>query len=125
MNRRGFLQGLFGGVTAAGVIVAAKPSEIEAFTAPLVKDAPIFVDVPRAQPVGAGEHLYNARGELVAVVMEISLSREAIDVTLASDLNRVYIPGRLMQYEIRAEGVGRVEMDVNRPYSSTLRGVSR
>jgi len=42
MNRRNFLSGVFGGVTAAGLIVAAKPAEIERYAAELVPETPLL-----------------------------------------------------------------------------------
>jgi len=107
MERRGFLKGVFGGITAAGLIVAAKPDEIAAFASPLVKDAPMVLDaapLPSTMP-SAGEHLYNARGELVAMVSAIHYTRDAIETTRASDTYRQYVQG-LPQIHIEAIGVG-------------------
>ena len=74
MDRRGFLHGLFGGVTSAGLIVVASPNQVEAFASGLVKDAPVLLDAPPQKPVVAGEHLYNARGECVAMVTGIRVN---------------------------------------------------
>jgi hypothetical protein len=69
MERRGFLRGLFGGLTSAGLLIAAEPQELAAFASPLGVDDPVVLDAaPVAPIVGEGDHLYNARGELVAVV---------------------------------------------------------
>jgi len=73
MDRRGFLQGVFGGVAASGLIVSATMQEIKAFAAPLRTGDPVVLDgaVSRAG-ASAGQHLYNEHGELVAIVTRIS-----------------------------------------------------
>lgn len=109
MERRGFLKGVFGGITAAGLIVAAKPEEIAAFASPLARDVPILVDVPTVKREGlySGEHLYNADGECVAVITEIRAHSPAINVTSAFDDIERYMAG-LPTVEIRARGVSQV-----------------
>lgn len=106
MERRGFLKGLFGGVTAAGLIVAAGPKEIAAFASPLVKDAPVMLDVPTPKPafVGFGEHLYNSVGELVAIVSGIDVSMDKVETTMFGDYNSKFVAGRT-RISIHAEGV--------------------
>lgn len=113
MNRRGFLQGVFGGVTAAGVIVAASPADIAAFASPMVKDSPVLLDVPSVEPTSIGEHLYNDRGELVAVVRKIELRHRPIDVTTAFDSQRIYVPGP-RTFEIYAAGIGELAWDIEK-----------
>lgn len=110
MERRGFLKGAFGGVTAAGLIIAAKPAEIAAFASPLVRDSEVVLDAtPMAVGVPqCGEHLYNGRGELVAIIKEIDLSCDSIEVSVWGDSQRSYIPG-LQHFEIRARGIGSLE----------------
>jgi len=72
MERRGFLQGLFGGLTSAGLLIAAAPNELAEFASPLGLHDPVVLDAaPVAPIVGCGDHLYNARGELVAVVSKL------------------------------------------------------
>lgn len=82
MDRRLFLQGVFGGVASAGLIVAANQSEIEAFASPLKVGEPLVLDKPipaeRTETVTAGEHLYNAKGEVVAIVSSYGLGRGGI-----------------------------------------------
>jgi hypothetical protein len=123
MDRRGFLQGVFGGITAAGVIVAASPSEIEAFTAPLVRDAPVVLDIPPAPATHIGEHLYNARGELVAFITRVDVVQDRIEMTSAFDSNRVFVPS-LQRVEIRAEAVGQLVWDTDRKFQR-LTGTKR
>ena len=116
MHRRGFLQGIFGGVASAGLIIAAKPSEIEAFTAPLAKGAPLVLDQPTANPEVAviGEHLYNSRGEIVAIVTGMDFSSEAIEVTSSYDVEPQFIRGP-MRVDIRAVGIGPVRWENGAP----------
>lgn len=109
MQRRGFLKGLFGGVTAAGLLVTASPQEIEAFASPLVKDSPILLDEQPRQPSSIGQHLYNENGELVAFVTSIDVHVERIDVTTGSDSNVVYAPGH-RTVNISAVGVGPLKL---------------
>ncbi len=68
IERRGFLGGLFGGLVGSGVLVLASDHDIERFSVPLGE--PLTVSAP-APPVGCGDNLYNARGELVAVVTNL------------------------------------------------------
>ena len=73
MERRGFLRGLFGGITSAGLIIAAQPQDVAAFAAPLAENDPVLLDAtPLAPIVACGDHLYNQRGEFVAVVTQFS-----------------------------------------------------
>jgi len=124
MNRRGFLQGVFGGVTAAGVIVAASPAEIAAFTAPMAKDAPVLLDVPAAVPTSIGEHLYNESGQLVAVVRSIDFHRPMIEATSVFDDHDVFVPGLPRSIEIHALGIGELRWDDKRKHPR-LMGVPR
>jgi hypothetical protein len=104
-NRRNFLKGILGGVTATGLIIAAKPEEIAAFSRPLAKDAELVIDIPAPSPAtNIGERLYNERGELVAMVTDLSIHRDAHPY--ASEYGYTeYAPGPL-RIEIRAIGVG-------------------
>lgn len=118
MDRRNFLQGVFGGVAATGLIIAAKPNDIEAFAGPLRKGAPLLLDKPTVNPkvVTFGEHLYNSRGEVVAYVTDISVIAEKLDVTgfslteRYSDTGKTFVQG-LPNVEIRAIAVGRIEIE--------------
>jgi hypothetical protein len=109
MERRGFLKGLFGGVTAAGLIVRANPSDLEAFASPLVKDAPMLVAPPVAEIPELGERLYNADGVCVAIVKRVTVTREQIEATTWGSDQKVYVPG-LMSWDIQAAGVGPLRM---------------
>jgi hypothetical protein len=93
MERRGFLRGLFGGIVGAGVVVTATPKEIATFAAPLAEQTPIVIEAPAIPVVGCGDHLYNDRGELVAIVTNVHFGNH---------------------YTIRAEGVGGFEVNKDR-----------
>lgn len=93
MNRRGFLHGLFGGVAAGGVIVTASDEEIARFSRELAAYNPVVVDPTPPAPLPAnGEHLYNGRGELVAVVRDLRMSPDGVDITAAC-VGVIHIPG--------------------------------
>ena len=115
MNRRGFLQGVFGGVTAAGVIVSASPADIAAFASPMVKDAPVLLDVPAPIPTSIGEHLYNEQGQCVAVIRSIDIHQDAIDVSMWGDSQMRYVPG-LRRIDIHAHGIGDIVWDVEKKH---------
>lgn len=121
MDRRGFLKGAFGGVTAAGLIIAANADDIAAFASPLGRDASLVLDAPAALPATVGEHLYNARGELVAIITALTWRTPTVDVTAFGDTDAVGIMG-VSEIEIRATGVCTIEHTSNGPL---LRGVPR
>lgn len=123
MERRGFLKGVFGGVTSAGLLITGNISDIEAFAAPLVKQTPLLIDnaPPTTRHVESGEHLYNSRGELVAIVTAVRVTIPSIDVTSALSDQQVSIAG-LPTFSIEAEGVGMVALNNGRP---EFRGVRR
>jgi hypothetical protein len=109
MERRGFLKGLFGGVTSAGLIVTATPQEIEAFASPLKKHAPLVLDQPSVSVTGSGEHIYNSRGEVVGIITEVTVMRNHLEVTSDRDTNEWIYP-TLLRFDIKARGIGRVEL---------------
>jgi hypothetical protein len=115
MNRRGFLSGLFGGVTAAGLLVKATPADLDAFVNDLPAKAPINLtplpynsDGPRT--VRPGQHLFDEHGALIAIVTGVRADYERVDVTTVSDLNKIFIPGTL-HLRITAEGVAPLTVD--------------
>jgi hypothetical protein len=124
MDRRNFLQGVFGGVTAAGLIVSAKASDVSAYARGLAPNTPLLIDQPPAitPHVAAGEHLYNSRGELVAMVTAVDITWQSHDVTSAFDNARIYVPGP-PEFEIRARGIGSVSLD--KANHLQLRGVPK
>lgn len=119
MFRRSFLKGVIGGVTSAGLVVAATPREIEAF-ASAVGDGPVVLDAGRPLGISAiasaqeaisgvhvGQALYNERGDLVACVTKLVTRRDqSFDVTLFDNTSKTYVPG-LSRLVIEAEPVGR------------------
>lgn len=104
MNRRTFLEGVFGGVAASGVIIQASRADIEAFASPLANGTPIVVErAPDIPVANVGQHLYNQHGECVAIVTSIDIRRtmESYD----DGMFQTALPG-LMRMDIRAEGIG-------------------
>lgn len=95
MERRGFLKGIFGGITAGGLLLKASPEDVQAL-AP-AEDEPLIVQPQRIRGVhqACGDVLYNALGEAVAVVTDVRSSRGYIDVTNFGDTNKVFRPSNL------------------------------
>jgi hypothetical protein len=95
MERRDFLKGVFGGVTAAGVVIAAEPAVVSAFASAVEAQAPVHIGVPRGPfgLVGVGELLYNGRGEVVAVVKDVRAHRTHVDATVFGGSSVIYVPG--------------------------------
>jgi len=106
MDRRGFLHGVFGGVTSAGLILAAKPAEIAAFASPLLRDQPLVASVPTL-----GQALYNEQRELVAFVSHIHIRTDRIETTMFGNAHASYMP-RPPSFRIEAVGAGQLELDL-------------
>lgn len=102
-DRRGFLQGVFGGVTAAGVIVMA-PERVAAHFTPEIGAPVTLVEPTYSRYVMPGDSLYNAQGQVVAVVRDVSRSRNAIEVTTFNSSTDEYILG-ILNIDIHAKGV--------------------
>jgi hypothetical protein len=84
VERRGFLKGLFGGVTASGLIVMGKRHEVQAFAAPLRPEEPIIIDVPSiVTPAEAsrGLYIYNSRGEALGFVQAFDINTHRSQLT--------------------------------------------
>lgn len=109
MERRGFIKGLISAVTSTGLVVSATPRELESFGAPAVRESPVVVAVPElVRAAEVGEELYNARGELVALVTQVTVHVGRLDVSHVGAAYRTFSPG-LPEVEIRAVGVGPVD----------------
>lgn len=108
MDRRGFLKGVFGGVAAGGVIVAASPEQIEAFASPLAKEAPLalspVVTQRQTSLPSSGQHLYNEHGELVAIVTEMTITKP-VERWDSLDGSSGWMTSGLIHVDIRARGV--------------------
>ena len=103
IERRQFLQGVFGGVTAAGLVVAAPKHIVEAFHVPM--GSPLSIVEPTfACAVMPGDQLYNAQGQVVAIVDAVNTHRDKIDVTTHNDTYKKFIMGSL-NIDIRARGL--------------------
>lgn len=120
-SRRNFLRGVFGGVVSGGLIVAATPKEISAFTKPLKQDAPLVLDRPptvqRGGIVASGMHLYNELGELVAIITAMKMGElRPVDVTRHGDTELYYDEFTLQKFEepeVEVRLVGRIEIGSN------------
>jgi hypothetical protein len=111
LGRRGFLSGVFSGVTAAGLLIRADPAEAESFIAS--SDATkLIVSPERTVRPTIGTELYNKQGELVAFVDSIECRAAPIDVTTAFDLETRYARG-LPEARLTAIVVGAVEYDMD------------
>ncbi len=94
-GRRGFLKGVFGGITAAGLVVLASEADVAAF-ARVGTGAPVAV---AAAPVwdgvvpGFGDTLYDAHGRKVAIVTGLRQRSVPIEVTAFGEANQVYVAG--------------------------------
>lgn len=116
MRRRAFLRGAFAGVLAEGVVIAATRAEIAAFASPLAIGAPLLLDEPPPTPaVQAGQHLYNAEGELVAIIERFHVTRAAIETTAYGDEQRIFVTGP-PSVTIEAVGVAAVDWRAGQPY---------
>lgn len=112
-SRRSFLRGVFGGVVSGGLIVAATPKEISAFTKPLKQDAPLMLDRPPMvqRGVASGMHLYNELGELVAVITAMKMGDlRPVDVTRHGDSDLDFELSGFSEPEVEVRLVGRIEM---------------
>lgn len=110
MERRGFLKGVFGGITSAGIIIAGQPRALELFAAPLVKDEPLIVESPPLVSHGIGEYLYNEHGERVAVVTHINVHHGLQPSSLWDDTYESVVQG-LSRFELQAKGIGTLRLD--------------
>lgn len=95
MDRRSFIKGTFGGVAAGGLILAATPSDIAAFTSSGIEKGAEMVSTPLPMaPVPAEGHiLFNSKGDPVAVITHIKWNRNPVDVSLAGDSYSTYMGG--------------------------------
>lgn len=107
MERRGFLKGLLGSVTAAGIIVEATPADVERFAG--VRGAPVALAAVPAMPMELGEYLFNEAGQRVAIITEVTSFTPWIDATPAAASERVIVAG-LPQMELHALVLGPVRL---------------
>lgn len=95
MDRRNFLKGTFGGVTAGGIILAAGIPDTEAFVEQVKIGDPIAASpaITNAPWPNIGEYVFNHQGLIIGVVTGVKANTEIIDVT-GRDSWRSYTPGR-------------------------------
>jgi len=70
MDRRNFLKGTFGGVCAAGVIVAASPTEVAAFAPQTAIPISLLSSKPEEsqEEIDIGLIVYNHKGQPIGVI---------------------------------------------------------
>lgn len=94
MDRRSFLGGVFGGVTAGGLLIRTDRDTIQAAESGLIiPESPVIV-AHQFMGVRPGEILFDFRGHPVCVIENITYSTEMIDVTSAYDSFQHAPPGR-------------------------------
>lgn len=111
MQRRNFLQGLFGGITAGGLLLRTEPKAVEALA--LQPEAPLILQPQPITPAREiGGMLYNEQGEAVCFVTEINYSVERMAVSAFGESQKAYIP-TLGRYDIRAVGMPGVHLETH------------
>lgn len=105
MGRRGFLKGVFSGVAAGGIVIAAGIPDTQAFMEQVRIGDPVAaaVDPPLTQ-LAPGSYLYNQRDRIVAVVTSVHSTDAQVDVTMAGSISREYMIGD-GRVEITALGI--------------------
>ncbi len=109
LGRRSFLKGAFGGVVTGGLIVQATNADVAMFAHALKPDEPLMLDTPPTPnkdgfPI-VGKHLYNEHGEIVAMVTEVVVSSNHMDISSFHDTHQVFQPQGPMHMDIRAVGI--------------------
>lgn len=109
MNRRSFLKGTFGGVTAAGLVIAGADTDLSAFASSMKVGEPMVgagevVDSPAPE---LGTILFNSEGQPVCVVESYRYSVNEIDATPMGSSVRVMMPGT-REIRLTAVVMGRV-----------------
>lgn len=92
MERRNFLKGVFGGVTAGGILL--RTPEPETFAGILAPETPLIV-APNDYFAGVdlGHILFNQDGKPVAVITEIATEMSRVDMNRAGDNWTTFAPG--------------------------------
>jgi hypothetical protein len=94
MDRRNFLIGTFGGLTAGGIVLAAEQNDIAAFVSTVQKNAPLTANpVPPPAQIRPGEMLFDHLGRPVAIIQKIEWHRELDNVTKMGDVFESFAPG--------------------------------
>lgn len=110
MNRRGFLQGVFGGVTAAGVLVCASPEEIAAYASPMAQNDPVLLGATSKSETSVGEFAYNASGQVIGIIADVRITNHPVDATMHWDSVSHHIPGTV-EVDILVKGMGPLSFD--------------
>jgi hypothetical protein len=77
---------------------------------------PLVLDRSTTHAADFGEHLYNSRGEVVAIVTEVTMhSRRIVDVTSHNDEFENLLLDGPPDIEIRAVGIGPLQFTPDGP----------
>lgn len=83
MERRNFLRGVISTIAASSLVVAAKPEEIAAFGKAVDSEAPVMLNAFKRRRPSANDpsdpYLYNAKGEPMAYIREVSIYNDFYD----------------------------------------------
>lgn len=96
MDRRSFLRGTFGGVTASGLVLAGSLNDIELFasdTKPgeklIISPVPEVMNPPMPAAIGYGGDVglmvFNHKGEPLGIIDSVYISHPTVDVTPMGD----------------------------------------
>ncbi len=107
MNRRNFITGVFGGVTAAGLIIKSPDM---AFGAPMPEpESPLIIAPPAFANADAGQMVFDSNGNPLGIIQSVHYNREMHDVTHAGDQWTNY-HGGLHTVEMRVIAYGQVQL---------------
>lgn len=115
INRRNFLFGTVASVGAGTALVLAAPKEAVKLFEPTLRETVALSRMPAGfrmpltdetkwYPAGPGNTLFNSEGVPVAIIHEINMHRDAMDVTPWGSSTRHLEPG-LITIDIRARGI--------------------
>ena len=94
MDRRGFIRGAFGGVTSAGIILAAPSDAVEAFVSQVRRNDPLAVAIDSpGMKVEPGHWVFDREGNMLGVIESLDAHNTGIDVASLGDPRPQYIPG--------------------------------
>lgn len=109
MDRRSFLKGTFGGVSAAGaLILTATPADVAKFATETPLGTPVASSTLQTKEFGLpdyGEFVFNSQGMPIGVVTSINMYQDSVDVTMSHHENRQYMPG-LKRIELSVSVIG-------------------
>lgn len=117
MDRRSFLRGTFGGVTASGLVLAGSLNDIELFAsdtkpgeALVISPVPGVMDPPIPAAIGysgdIGMLVFNHKGEPLGVIDRVDVCRSHIETTMAGDMFKSYTNSGPSRIKFTVTGYG-------------------